>query len=271
SLGPFRSRTDAVDVATTLAEYTGLRTCTTRIPREGTHECPRAPVGGCPATIFGERASAAEYAAAPRAIVDLLSGRGDAPLRALATRIDDYVATHRFESAARLRDRMAAVVRAVRRTQRLSALARIAELIAAQRSSDGGWEFAVIRYGRLAAAGTSARGVAPMPVVEALVATAETVLPARLTTTANDPLPGLQFPDPGSDSGTAELGDDIHPPLRGAPPEETALIAGWLERPGTRIVRTTAGYREPRLGAGPWLSWAERADAANRSELTAYE
>ncbi|MBF6274652.1 MULTISPECIES: DEDD exonuclease domain-containing protein [Corynebacteriales] len=265
ALGPFHSRTDATEVAATLAEYSGLRTCTTRIPRGGVHggDCPPAAVGACPAAIFGERAPGAQYAAAPRAVRDLFTGRDDAPLRAIAARIDEYVAAEHFEAAARLRDRTCAVVRALRRTQRLAALARIAELIAARPDGSGGWEFAVIRYGRLAAAGTAARGIPPMPVVESLVAAAETVRPTTITANPS--------PEPRIPTDTDDLHDPDHPPLRGAPPEETGVIARWLDQPGTRIVRTSDGYREPRLGAGPWLAWVERAEAATRVESAASE
>ncbi len=70
-----------------------------------------------------------------------------------------------------------------------------------------------------------------MPVVDALVASAETVLPS-----------------PG--------------PLRGAPAEEIALVVGWLQRPGTRLVQTSASYAEPAWGAANWAPWATRANAA---------
>ncbi|MBF6330199.1 DEDD exonuclease domain-containing protein [Nocardia transvalensis] len=245
ALGPFGSRAEATEVAATLAEYCGLRTCTTRIPRHGSHgaDCPPAAVGGCPAGASGRHLDSTEYSPAPRAVRDLFTGLGDAPLRAMRDRVQNHATAENFEAAARLRDRFAAVVRALRRTQRLSALTRIAELIAARPDGTGGWEFAVIRYGRLAAAGTATRGIAPMPVVESLVASAETVVPTRLATACDEP----------------------YPPLRGAPPEETALIVRWLDQPGTRIVRTTAGYCEPRLGAGPWLSWLERAESAARA------
>ncbi|WP_436838597.1 DEDD exonuclease domain-containing protein [Nocardia nova] len=262
ALGPFGSRAAAAEVGATVAEYSGLRTCTTRIPRGGLHgiDCPPAAVGACPATVFGPRASATDYATAAATVRDLFTGRDDAPLRAIAARIDGYVAAEHFEAAARLRDRTCAVVRALHRTQRLTALARIAELIAARPDGSGGWDFAVVRYGRLAAAGTAARGVAPMPVVDGLVAAAETVRPARLATD-----------QPRLPTGADEFDSPDHPPLRGAPPEETAVIARWLDQPGTRVVRTTDGYREPRLGAGPWVSWVERAENAAQAESVAGE
>ncbi|KZM74158.1 DEDD exonuclease domain-containing protein [Nocardia terpenica] len=267
ALGPFGSRADAAEVAATIAEFSGLRTCTTRLRRDDRHDCPPAVVGGCPASEFGRPSTAAEYAAAPRAVRDLCTGRADAPLHTMRDRIESYAAAEHFEAAARLRDRTATVVRALRRTQRLAALARIAELIAARSDGAGGWEFAVVRHGRLAAAGTAVRGVSPMPVVEALVAAAETIIPTRLGADTGRLAPqadghlrfAAEFPAAAEDF----LGDPDHPPLRGASPEETALIARWLEQPGTRIVRTTDGYREPRLGAGSWLSWATRAEAAH--------
>ncbi|WP_433725224.1 DEDD exonuclease domain-containing protein [Nocardia sp. CA-129566] len=232
ALGPFSSRTDANDVALTIAEHSGLRTCTTRLPRDGRHECPPAVVGGCPAALGGSPIYREEYEPAAAGVRALFAGHSDAPLRAMFDRIETHSHAEHFEAAARLRDRTVAVVRALQRTQRLSAVARIAELIAAHPDSAGGWEYAVIRYGRLAGAGTSVRGVPPMPVIERIVAAAQTVLP------------------------------EPAPPLRGAAPEEVGLVARWLGRPGVRIVRTSAGYGEPIRGAGRWAGWAELADAA---------
>ncbi|MEV0294977.1 DEDD exonuclease domain-containing protein [Nocardia sp. NPDC050710] len=236
ALGPFHSRVDAVDLGATIAEHAGLRTCTAKLTGRGVHDCPPAAVGGCPAaTLSGIPLDKEEYAPAPAAVRDLFHGRSDAILRHMLDRIETHSRAEHFEAAARLRDRTAAVVRALRRTQRLAAIARIAELILAHPGEAGGWDFAVIRYGRLAAAGIARRGTPPMPVVEHLVAAAETVIPEG-------------------------------PPLRGAAPEEVALVARWSARPGVRIVRTTEGYREPVHGAARWLGWAEAAEAAARVE-----
>nr|WP_319942599.1 DEDD exonuclease domain-containing protein [Nocardia aurantia] len=179
ALGPFNSRADAVEVAGTLADRCGVRTCTTRIPRDGRHgpDCPPAAVGGCPASVGGKLSDATEYAAATDLVRDLFAGRTDAPLHAMRDRIETCAATEQFETAARLRDRTVTVIRALRRTQRLAALARLAEFVAARPDGAGGWEFAIVRYGRLAAAGTARRGTPPMPVVAALTASAEAVPP----------------------------------------------------------------------------------------------
>ncbi|ONM46096.1 DEDD exonuclease domain-containing protein [Nocardia donostiensis] len=239
AIGPFGSRAAAGEIAATVAEFCGLRTCTTRLSCTAIHQCPPEVIGGCPAAVPGSVLDMQAYAPAPAAVRALFTGADDTVLRAIVGRIENHAHAERFESAARLRDRAAAVIRALHRTQRLAAIARIAELIAAHPDGFGGWEFAVIRYGRLAGAGTAARGVPPMPVVEQIVAAAETVVPA----------------------GTAAAPADL-PPLRGASPEEVGVIARWLHRPGVRIVGTSDGYREPAYGGSRWLAWAAIAEKA---------
>ncbi|MGW5107989.1 DEDD exonuclease domain-containing protein [Nocardia sp. NPDC004123] len=242
ALGPFTSRADALEIAATIAEQASLRTCTTRIPRTGRHDCPPAVVGGCPASAHSSSPLyIEEYEQAPAMVRALFAGADDALLHAIAERLESLSTAEHFEAAARLRDRTVTVIRALRRTQRLVALAAIPELIAARPDGAGGWEFAIIRHARLAAAGTAVRGISPMAVVDRLAAAAETVIPPRL---------------PGPDDAPA------YPPLRGALPEEAGLLVRWLEQPGTRIVRTTDGYGEPRRGAGAWLDWVARAEAA---------
>jgi DNA polymerase-3 subunit epsilon len=153
-------------------------------------------------------------------------------------RIEQLSATALFENAARLRDRTAAVAVAVRRTQKLAAVAAIDQLVVARPAAEGGWELAVIRAGRLASAGLARAGTHPMPVVDALVASAETALPDNS-------------------------------PLRGAPPEELALVVRWLGSDGVRIVSASSGYTEPAFGAGSWEDWCRLAKAGTESEPAA--
>lgn len=122
------------------------------------------------------------------------------------------------------------------RGQRLRVLASLPELVAAAPDGQGGYQLAVVRYGRLAAAGNARRGVPPMPVVDAITAAAQAI-----------------WPEPG--------------PLGGALVEETALIARWLEAPGVRIVRVegtqdAAGWASPLRSAGAWAAWAAAARSA---------
>ncbi|MGB6181432.1 MAG: DEDD exonuclease domain-containing protein [Rhodococcus sp. (in: high G+C Gram-positive bacteria)] len=235
ALGPFAVRGAAADAAGVIAEYTRLRSCTHRIPAAAKHEkCPVEAVGGCTAAGSGPL-TRAEYADATDAYRSLVDGSDATVLNAVASRIDALSAELLFESAARLRDRTAILLTALRSIQRLHALARITQLVAARRSDDGGWDFVVVRYGRLASAGVARRGVPPMPVVEALVSGAVTVVPDAT-------------------------------PLRGATPEEVSLLARWLNSGGVRIVDTTDGWSEPTHGAGRWAPWCATVREVGRSE-----
>lgn len=234
SIGPFTSRASAQEIAETVCEFTGLRTCTKRIPLGAVHgpACPARELGSCPAARDD---TAERYAVSVADVREFFAGVHDMPLQRMKARIEQLAATALFENAARLRDRTAAVAVAVRRTQKLAAVAAIDQLVLARPAPDGGWELAVIRAGRLASAGLARAGTHPMPVVDALVASAETALPDNT-------------------------------PLRGAPPEELALVVRWLGSDGIRIVSATSGYTEPACGAGRWEDWCHLAKAGNESE-----
>ena len=230
AVGPFRSRADAADTAALIARFTGVRTCTSRIAGRGVHgpACPEREVAPCPAV---RGVSAAGYAEAPLRAAALIDGADNSALAAAVGAVADLAGRTRYESAARLRDTAAAAVEVLWRGQRLRALAGVEELVAAAPDGAGGWQLTVVRHGRLAAAGRARRGVPPMPVVDALLAVAQVVLP-----------------EPA--------------PLGGALVEETALITRWLSDPGVRIVCATAGFASPRESAGPWLDWAATARSA---------
>lgn len=236
ALGPFGSQRAAGDVLDAALDAVPLRRCTIRIPARNPSASPCAlhELGRCAAPCAGLQ-SRDDYAPAVHAWRDLVGGRSDAPLRALATDVDDRAAAGRFESAARGRDRLAALASGLDRAGSLSGLAGLDEVVGARPDGAGGWQLAVLRHGRLAAAGNAPRGVRPMPVVEALRGGAQTVLP-----------------EPG--------------PLRGAPPEEVRLLYRWLTGGGTRLVHSAPAWSEPASGGGPWREWAERArDAAART------
>ena len=230
AVGPFRVRADAVETADLLARFTGLRTCTTRIARSGRHgpACPERELSPCPAP---REVPAAGYADAPRRTAALIDGVEDVALSAVLAHIDELAGCKRYESAARLRDHAAAGIDVLWRGQRLRALAAVTELVAARPDGSGGWHLAVIRCGQLAAAGVAQRGVPPIPVVDAISAAAQTILP-----------------DPA--------------PLGGALVEEVALIMRWLGQPGVRIVRAEPGWASPVGCAGRWASWAASARSA---------
>jgi DNA polymerase-3 subunit epsilon len=249
AVGPFRSRADAADTAELLARFTGVRTCRTRLARSALHgpACPQYEVSPCPAA---RDVTAGQYAAAARRAAEVIDGLDNSALAAAVAQIAALAERRRYESAARLRDRTVAAVEMLWRGQCLRALAALSELVAAAPDGRGGWHLAVIRYGQLAAAGTAGRGVPPMPVVDAIRAGGQVVLPQPA-------------------------------PLGGALVEETALIARWLTAPGVRIVRAgsdeaddAAGWASPLRSAGPWAAWAasaRSARAAAEQALTAWD
>ncbi|TNC23892.1 DEDD exonuclease domain-containing protein [Amycolatopsis alkalitolerans] len=236
ALGPFNSQAMAKLAADVLAGASGLRTCTQRISAVSPsgRPCALAELGRCGAPCAG-RQSAEAYFPSVRAVRQLIGGEDAVPLDTALRQLDELAEAQHYEQAARRRDELAILVRAVAKAHRLTALAGIPELVAAAPDGNRGWEFAVIRYGRLASAGVARRGVPPMPVVDALVASAETVTP-----------------EPG--------------PLFGAPAEEVSLLLRWLTRPGVRLVRTAIPWAEPARGAGNWNEWLERASTATTLE-----
>ena len=102
----------------------------------------------------------------------------------------------------------------------------------------GGWELTVIRYARFVVAEHARCGVDPMPVVEAMVASAETVQPGA------GPLPAASV-------------------------EETTTLLRWIERPGSRLVRSTAPWSSPAAGAGRWRPFMKAADIARSTRVAA--
>lgn len=204
-VGPFPGRKAAEAAQAALHDTFAIRQCTTRLShRSRISACALAEMGQCLSPCNGA-ADPEAYAAEVAAVGDTLAGHLDTVLAHVESRMAAFVADERFESAAVQRDRLGSLVRAIHRTQRLHALTREPELVAAAPHADG-WEIHVIRHGRLAAAGLMPRGTHPNGWVDALVATAETV-------------------EPG-------VG-----PAPNALVEETECIARWLESPGVRMVR----------------------------------
>ena len=229
ALGPFSSQRKAADAVEALQSATMVRRCTDKIPARAPsgRPCALYELGRCGAPCAGHQ-DAAEYAPHVVSIRDVVAGRDNALLERLRAELDRLAIAERFEDAAVHRDQLAALIRALDRGQRLAALASVPELVAARPDGSGGWHLAVLRHGRLASAGVARRGVAPMPVVEMLQASAETVLPGQ-------------------------------GPLRGAPADEVRVVYRWLTTGGTRLVRCAEPWSEPACSAGSWHDWLELA------------
>jgi DNA polymerase-3 subunit epsilon len=229
-LGPFSSRRGAEAALTAVHEALPLRQCTARLSiRRTSPACVLAELGRCGAPCQ-HLESAEDYGRHAQAFARAVEGDPAAVLEPLLTRIRSLADAQRYEEATLARDRLSAFLRAVVRMQRLRALTGVRELVAAHPSAHGGWELSVVRHGRLVAAGASPRGAHPMPYVEALLATAETVLPG-------------------------------FGPLPAASAEETERVLAWLERRTTRMVRVDGQWSSPARGAGRWREVLDRIDA----------
>jgi DNA polymerase-3 subunit epsilon len=193
--------------------------------------CALAELGRCPAPCE-HQISVTEYAdRAATPLRNAMYGDPEPVVDALMARIRVLSDRRRYEEAAVIRSRLVALLRATLRMQRLGALTRVAEMVAARRNTVGGWEIVVVRHGRLAAAATSPSREHPRPTLNAARATAETVRPG-----------------PG--------------PVPAASAEETERILAWLERPDTRLVETSGDWVSPARGAARFADLLSRAETA---------
>ena len=235
-LGPFSSTRTAELVIAAVHEAIPLRQCTRRLSVSvPSAACVLMEMGRCGAPcLVGAGEAVSDYERHVAAYRELVGVDASAVVAHLVGRIDALAGSERFEDAALQRDRLTALVRAVARSQRMSALTSVAELVAARPTPDLGWELVVIRHGRLAGAGVLARGAAAAPFVDALVATAETVLPA-------------------------------YGPLPASTAEEVGCLLRWLESDGVRLVRLDGVLTSPAFGAGRLRGWLGELSAARES------
>ena len=214
-IGPFRRRRLAQAAAEAVYRSVPIRQCTGRLPAtaSGSSACMLADLGRCGAPCVGgeSRDAYAAHVDAVRAafrldVTPMLSGCEQQMAR--------LVRDERFEEAAGERDRWRALATAATRSQVLGSLATLAELVAAQRRDEGGWDIVVVRHGRLAAAGHAPRGVHPQPTIDSLLASAETVSPAPA-------------------------------PAPAATVDEAETVLRWLACQGTRLVSVSEPWALP--------------------------
>ncbi|HSF27235.1 MAG TPA: DEDD exonuclease domain-containing protein [Actinomycetes bacterium] len=217
-LGPCASTGAAQEAMAALHETFRLRQCTDRLsPGRHSPACALAEMGRCGAPCTGAE-TVDDYARHVEAARAAMLGDVRPVVETLTRRINLLARAERFEEAATARDRLLVFVRAAARTQRLLALTRCPELVAA-RPHTGGWELVAVRHGRLVGTSRSPRHAAPMPYVDALRASAETVAPG---------------------SG----------PTPAASAEESECVLRWLESPGVRLVHLEGEWTCPAHGAG---------------------
>ncbi|MHA3705058.1 DEDD exonuclease domain-containing protein [Jatrophihabitans sp. YIM 134969] len=218
-LGPLRTKAVAEQVRDAVHDAVPLRQCSDRLSvrRIVRAACALAGIGRCSAPC--ENPSDPGYAALVEVVARAWSGDARELVAPLERKIAELSSHQRYEQAGVVRDRMTSLVRACARMQRMASLTRISELVAAAPDGAGGWDLAIVRYGRLAGAAHAPVGTPPYPVIDAATAIAEVVAP-----------------------GTG--------PAPAALAEETELVLRWLERPGVRLVRSSEGWSSPAFGAG---------------------
>jgi DNA polymerase-3 subunit epsilon len=231
-LGPFTSAKAAEYAAAAIYEALPLRQCTLKLStREPVAACALAELGRCPAPCE-HRVTPADYRELAADPFHRVSADDVTPVvQRLLARISALSGAQRYEDAAAARGRLTVLLRTAIRLQRLRSLTSIAELIAARPGAKGGWELAMVRHGRLVAAGLSPRGLHPQATIDVMLATAESVRPG-------------------------------HGPTPCASAEESERILAWLERDDSRLVRVSDGWALPATGAArhrALLTMAERA------------
>ena len=232
-LGPFGSRKTAEKTLAALHDTFPVRQCSDRLTQQPSRSaCVLAEMGRCVSPCDGS-VDLPTYAALVQRLRDSLRHRPDEVVAAINARMSTLADDERFEEAGLHRDRLSAFVRAAARTQRLSALTRCPEVVAARREDDGRWAVHVVRFGRLAAAGVIPPAASAPQFVDELRASAETVVPA-----------------PG--------------PVPAATAEETEKVLRWLESPGVRLVEVVGEWTCPVAGASRHLALH---DAVNQSRL----
>ena len=234
-IGPFGSRSSADDAMAALHDTFRIRQCTPKLAKRSRRAaCVLAELGHCLSPCDGS-VEPSVYSAEVLRVRRAMTADPVELVDAIRCRMGDLAEHERFEDAARWRDRLTALLRAVVRTQRLAELTAVPELVAAAQHADG-WEIHVLRHGRLAAAGVMPRGTHPSGWVDALLATTESV-----------------------DAG--------YGPIPAATAEETECLLRWLDTPGLRIVRGT--WHAPLAGAARHLDhFTALASRAKATTLT---
>lgn len=217
--GPFRNRQSAEEATLALYDAFPIRQCTKRLSRRTSSQaCALAEMKRCLAPCeLDERADA--YAEVVKQVRQAVTSDVRPVLTSVSDRLERLVSQERFEEAQVLSARLSGYARTTLRRQRIAALARCDEIVAAQRILDegrdqGGWRIHVIRRGRLCAAVVARPGQVPQQVAREAVAQAESVLPRRS----------------GMPSCTIE---------------EAELVASWMEQPGVRIMQIDGEWSWP--------------------------
>lgn len=149
--GPIRNMEQATLVVDAITSVIGLRTCTPKLsPKKPSPSCALGEIGRCskPCELA---ISTDEY---QKLVIELQNAfNGNSQIEnALLEKISQLSAAERYEEAAIMRDRLQAWLSACIRFQKISTVAKIAEIIAVS-PADLGFDIHIFRYGAMAAAG----------------------------------------------------------------------------------------------------------------------
>ena len=217
-LGPFRTHRRAQEAKRALDRLFPLKQCTQKPHHAAFAPCASGELGRCGGPCAGNW-DAEAYRAGITGVHDLLVGDPAEFVRRCRERMAALTADERFETAAEVRDAMTGLLSSLAAQERQAGLAAIEECVAAVPTPGGGWDLALVRWGRLAGSARVPGGVNPYPAIESLRLTAEHV------------------EQPSVDAPAALA-------------QETALIHRRLADGSTRLVRTTGGWSEPLTGFG---------------------
>lgn len=208
ALGPLPSARSAKAAKNVLENLYPIRRCNDRI-RAGSIDshvpCPAGELGKCGGPCAGDPDVGA-YEKVVDSVRQVFAGNCMDLWDLAKARMAALASHERYEEAADFRDGALTLTRGVRRAGEHRLFAWSRRLVAATPSElPGGWDIAVIKNGRLCAAGRCLPGQSPRQVAAALELTAE-------------------HPTVGAEGALA------------ADPAETALLAGWLFDGRTRLM-----------------------------------
>lgn len=231
-LGPLSSRSSAELLTEAVHDAVPLRRCTTRIGANTRFApCALAAMGRClspcDASVTPER-----YAETVLTVADAFAGNPTGITDVLFRRMVRLSSEGRFEEAATVRDRLRAIVTAVRTARIAAVAAGSGLLIAARNAKDGRAEVAAIRDGVLLAS-TMADAKDVTAAGQRLLADAS----SRLPTTA----------------GTLEAA------------EETDVVAAWLHSSGVTVLWCDGTLASPVVGGAAVEALFKRLSRVHRS------
>lgn len=223
-LGPLPSASAARRVAEAIETAVPIRRCTATPGRaQRTGPCAAAQLGVATCPCAGQ-VSESEYARLVDTVRRGLLHEPSLLLEPIEVRMHALAAAERFEEAAAMRDRAAALAGALRRQRRFDALRQAGRVVV----DVGGRSRAEIVHGRLARSWTvDRRGIAEVP------------LPLDLDPTAPDPAPADRAPQgrlvPDHVAPAQPVGAEPGSPLPKALADELSCVAAWLDRSADRI------------------------------------